>query len=65
MMCIYFSVFNFHTSQVIQKYFNNEIFPIYGSYPITALQTLNFVHPILHVGHRYAQYIPIIVFWLG
>ena len=25
-----FHVFNFHTSQAIQKYFNNEIFPIYS-----------------------------------
>ena len=28
---MYFHAFNFHTSQAIQKYFNNEIFTIYGS----------------------------------
>ena len=29
---MYFCAFNFHTSQAVQKYFNNEIFMIYGNY---------------------------------
>ena len=28
--CMYFRVFNFRTSQAVRKYFNNEIFAIYG-----------------------------------
>ena len=28
---IYFHALNFHTSQAVRKYFNNEIFVIYGS----------------------------------
>ena len=29
-MCIYFRTFNLHIRQAIRKYFNNEIFTIYG-----------------------------------
>ena len=34
---MYFRVFNFHTSQAIRKYFNNEIFMIYGTSQVSHL----------------------------